>query len=480
MSAKSCYFLVLAIILLTIDSAGRPVWMENFAVADKGYWGDDDGVSVHSDLSGIVNWTLDVENCVFEASNDYVKTVSTSGGRFEALDCDGEAVWRSAWIAISGEENISCQLIAKETGSGKTEANKYIAVYYRIDEGAETLFETNGHVAGNWGEAEVRQEGLTGDSLQIIIRMKTTYASDKIMIDDILVETQEPPLLPENLAAAGDVLLNELLFNPYPDCPDFVELVNVSDKTIRTDHLRIASRDGDGNLKQVEPLSAYADYLEPGGYALFCENPDTLSLLYPQSCPENFRMADLPSMPNDGGVVVLLDDSLNVLDELVYSEKMHNPLVADEEAVSLERKSFSRASSDWENWTSAAAASGFATPGCPNSMAEVATDDTSVRLEPKAISPNGDGYNDYLTIRLQLSRPDWIVNSRVFDSAGRLVGQPQKNVTIGQQADLTWDGKRENGQELPAGIYVFFIELTNLTGEELVFKKSCTIVNGIM
>jgi flagellar hook assembly protein FlgD len=72
------------------------------------------------------------------------------------------------------------------------------------------------------------------------------------------------------------------------------------------------------------------------------------------------------------------------------------------------------------------------------------------------------------------------MNSRVFDSAGRLIDRPQKNVILGPQADFTWNGKRNNGQELPVGIYVFYIELTNLQGEELVFKKTCTIVSRIM
>jgi len=480
MKAKSCYFLLLAIILLTIDTEARPIWSENFTVADQGYWGDDDGMSVHSDFSGITGWTLNVDNCTFSAASDYVKTVSTSGGRFEAVDCDGEAVWRSEWIHISGEDNIECRLIAKETGSGKTVENKYIDVYYRLNGGSELLFETNGHNAGNWGEAEVSQTGLTGDSLQIVIRLKTTYASDKIIVDEILVEGLEPPLVPENLAGVGGILINEVLFNPYPDCYDFVEVVNVSEKTLRTDHLFIASRDGDGNLKQIVPFSLYADYLEPGAYALLCENPDTLSFLYPQTCSENFWIADLPSMPNDDGVVVLLDDSLHVLDELVYSEKMHNPLIADEEGVSLERKSFDTPTAAWDNWTSAAASSGFATPGCLNSMASHEVTENSVQIEPEAISPNGDGYNDYSTIHFKLAEPEWNLNMRVFDAAGRLIDQPQRNVTIGQDADLNWDGKRENGQELPAGIYVFYIQLTNLEGKELVFKKCCTIVNRIM
>ncbi|RKD92507.1 T9SS type B sorting domain-containing protein [Mangrovibacterium diazotrophicum] len=480
MKAKSWYFLLLGIILFTIDTYGRPIWFENFEIAEKGYWGDDDGLTIHADLSGITKWFLNVDNCSFTASNDYVKTVSTSGGRFEALDCDGEAVWTSEWIRISGESSVSCKLTTRETGSGKTETSKYIHVFYRLDDGPEQLFEINGISAGNWGEAVVEQTGLQGDSLQIVIRLNTSYASDKIIVDDILVESQEPPLLPENLAAAGDLLINEILFNPYPDCDDFVEVVNVSNKELRTDHLFIASRDSDGNLKQVNSFSAFADYLAPGAYLLLCEKPDSLPFIYPQNCAENFMSSELPSMPNDGGVVALVDDSLNVIDELIYDAKMHHPSIADEEGISLERRSVKLPTSEWENWTSAASVVGFATPGCPNSMLELDFQTNSVTFEPDVISPNNDGYNDFTNLHFELSEPEWLLNVLIFDVSGRLIDQPQKNVTIGQTADLNWQGQRSDGELLAAGIYVFYIELTNLRGERKVFRKSCTIVNKIM
>jgi len=480
MRAKTCYFLLLGITLLTVDTYARPIWFENFDTPDRGFWGDDDGKTIHSDLTGFGQWILNVDRCEFSAKDDYVKTVSTSGGRFEALDCDGEAVLTSEWIRIRGENSISCTLVAKEKGSGKTVTSKYVHVYYRLNDGPEQLFGLNGINEGNWGEAEVKQTGLQGDSLQLVIRLNSSYASDKVIVDEVLVESEEPPLLPENIAVAGDVLINEILFNPFPAGDDFVEVVNVSDKKLRTDHLFIATRDGDGNLKQVNPFSAYDGYLEPRGYLLLSEQPDSLIYLYPGSCSENFLRAALPSMPNEAGVVVLLDDSRNVLDELAYSAKMHHPLIADQEGVSLERRSFGLPTGDWNNWVSATSIVGFATPGCPNSMLEQDFQGNTVTLEPNVISPNNDGYNDFSRLHFELSEPEWLLNVMIFDASGRLVDQPQRNLIIGQTADLIWDGKRSNGQELAAGIYVFYIELTGLKGERKVFRKSCTIVNKIM
>ena len=481
MRTNCWYFILPGIILLPIETTARSIWTESFSIPEKGTWGGADGASVYTDMRGIDQWTLNTDGCSFTAENDYVKTVSTSGGRLEALDCDGEAVWRSEWIRITGERNVSCRLVARETGSGANVTRKYVHVFYRLNNGPELLFETNGSNEGNWGEAELSQAGMEADSLQLVIRLNSSYASDKVIVDEIRVEGADPPLLPENLAAAGDVLINEILFNPYPDADDFLEVVNVSGKSLRTDHLFVASRGTDGNLKQIHPFTNYADYLTPDGYLLLSENPDTLSLIYPEACPENFLCVDLPAWANNDGVAVLVDDSLNVIDELSYSSKMHHPLLVDENGVSLERKSLLSATADAENWTSAAAASGFATPGCPNSMREdPASVSNSFSLEPKVISPNNDGYNDFTSLHFELSEPESFVNLLIFDASGRLVDQPLKNVTIGQITDLTWDGKRSDGQQLVAGIYVFYIELTNLKGERKVFKECCTIVYKII
>ncbi|WP_372774997.1 gliding motility-associated C-terminal domain-containing protein [Mangrovibacterium sp.] len=481
MKAKSCYFLFLGIILLIIDTSGRPIWVENFDLAEKGYWGDEDGVTVHSDMTGVSRWFLDASNCDFKAANDYVKTVSTSGGRLEALDCDGEAVWSSEWIPIAGESSIDCRLVARETGSGNNTANKYVRVYFRLDNGAEQLFETNGENAGNWGEAEVSQCGLQGDSLQIVIRLNSTYASDKVIVDELLVESVEPPLLPENLAAQGDVLINELLFNPYSDADDFVEIVNVSDKTLRTDHLFVATRDAAGELKQMVPVTEFAGFLNSGAYLLLCENPETLIGFYPESCSDNFVQVSLPSFPNDDGVVVLLNDSLEVIDEFGYSADMHHPMLADENGVSLERKSLVEPTNDSSNWASAASLDGFATPGCPNSQTTSSIlQQPAVTIVPNVISPNNDGYNDYASVGFELSGKDYVLNLMIFDSYGHLIDQPLKNETIGSQSTWMWSGKRADGSQLAAGIYVLYFELLSLDGEKQVFKKSCTIVNKII
>ncbi|RLD82876.1 MAG: hypothetical protein DRJ10_04580, partial [Bacteroidetes bacterium] len=63
------------------------IWIETFSTPEKGYWGGG------SDMTGVFTWTLDASACTLLDIDDYVKTIATSGGRMEARDIDGEAIW---------------------------------------------------------------------------------------------------------------------------------------------------------------------------------------------------------------------------------------------------------------------------------------------------------------------------------------------------------------------------------------------------
>ncbi|MBI4668301.1 MAG: gliding motility-associated C-terminal domain-containing protein [Elusimicrobia bacterium] len=77
------------------------------------------------------------------------------------------------------------------------------------------------------------------------------------------------------------------------------------------------------------------------------------------------------------------------------------------------------------------------------------------RVEPKIITPNGDGLNDVVIFRY--SNPtDVKVTGKVFDLTGAYVADITQQ---GPMADSRlWDGKDSNGRPVPGGVYVFQIE----------------------
>jgi len=279
----------------------------------------------------------------------------------------------------------------------------------------------------------------------------------------------------------GDVLISEVLFNPYPGEADFVEIYNHSDKAVNLKNLELATRDDELNIEEVCPVSNKNRWMNPGEFVLF--TPDSLSVIrtYYTICPECFCETEkFPSYPDDAGAVVLLDDSLQVIDEFEYSEKMQHPLLDDVEGVSLERLSYETATSDETNWHSAASSVGFATPGYTNSQYRSdLSEEKNITLSPKIFSPNNDGYNDRLFIHYRLEKSGYSANVKIFDSRGRLVNSLAKNEILAQEGEWYWDGVKSDNSRSALGIYIVLVELFDLDGNVKRYKKTCTLTDRL-
>lgn len=306
----------------------QEIWRESFLVSNKGIWGSDEG-RIISDFSGITSWTLiyDETELNLENPGDYAKTVATSGGRFEVCDIDGEVVWVSELINISAFEKVDVQLTAAETGSGANVATKYLKAFYKIDGSEEIQFDENYENAGNWGSAQVVSKGLSGNSLQIICYISNHYASDKVILDEVVV-SEEEKYFP--LALAGELLLSEILFNPFPGGEDYVEIFNNSDREIPLGKLFLATRNKNLELTQINSLAGKKYLIQPKSYVAITKDTNAVFPFYPILCSDCFQqVAKMTPYNNTDDYVVLLNENLEILDELHYTEKMHTPFLAN-------------------------------------------------------------------------------------------------------------------------------------------------------
>jgi len=118
--------------------------------------------------------------------------------------------------------------------------------------------------------------------------------------------------LPET-ALPGDIRFNEILFNPWPEEYDFVELVNVSDRCIDASRLLLLSR----NPSTGSESSAYAVCSEsrcilPGDYFTVTVDPQLLVTRFSGAAPANiYPVSALPSMPDDKAIVFLYNRELD-------------------------------------------------------------------------------------------------------------------------------------------------------------------------
>ncbi len=456
----------------------QEIWRESFSTPEKGVWGDEDGTTTNQDFSGISSWTLNFSNIKLSDINDYAKTVTTSGSRFECRDINGEVVWRSEIINIADYQKVSILLTTMETGSGANEQNKYLKAFYKMDGGDEILFNINAENYGNWGSVLAEQENLEGDKLQIVVYMNNHYSSDKVILDEVVVSgLEESPIIIES----EDILINEVLFNPFTDGNDYVEIYNNSNQQIPTNQLYLASRDKNQELTQIYPLSSKRFLFQPESYLVLTKDTNGVFPFFNIKCLLCFLQMDkFPSYNNDKDYVVLLDAEMKVIDEFYYSDNMHAQLLADEEGISLERNSFTTATNNITNWHSASTESGYGTPGYQNSQFQKEDIvEPVVIFEPESFSPNSDGYNDEYKISYQLDKPGYYINISIFDASGRFVIQLAKNEILGTTGEYKWRGENETEQRQNLGVYVVVVEIFDLHGNIHRYKEG-VVLTGIL
>jgi hypothetical protein len=276
-----------------------------------------------------------------------------------------------------------------------------------------------------------------------------------------------------------DIIINEILFQPYLGGADFVEIYNRSDKILDLSDISIANRNkSDGKLQQIHKVTENHIYLHPKDYFVFTTDY-TLSQFYYIENPDNIIvMSGFPSYPNEEGTVAILDSETNVIDEFTYSNKMHGVFISNPQGVSLERVDYDRKSAELANWQSSAQTAGFATPTYKNSCYKQ-TDETdeAFAILPTTFSPDGDGYDDVLFIDYKMPVANCVANISIYSLRGSFVKEICRNMTLGTEGRLTWDGTAANKIKAPIGPYIVYIEAFNADGKVYKYKKVCVVAS---
>ncbi len=275
----------------------------------------------------------------------------------------------------------------------------------------------------------------------------------------------------------GDLLINEILFDPPVGGSDFIELVNVSDKYISMESLLI------GNLQpgkeEIKPIQLKS-LIFPGDYVVLTSDPTFVLTSWPKSIAGLIHISTIPAWSNDQGNVSLFHQQgadLILLDGFDYTADMHHPLLDDPEGVSLERVSLVQPTNLPANWQSASEDAGFATPTLTNSQFREINEDPGegFSLESKVFSPDGDGWQDALIVRYLLEESGQILNLKIFDREGRFVKDLANTQYLGRDGFLVWNGDIEGGQSANPGIYVLWFERYRLDGRVDHFKKTAIL-----
>ena len=283
--------------------------------------------------------------------------------------------------------------------------------------------------------------------------------------------------LPED-PEIGDIIINEILFNPLTGGKDFVELYNNSNKYIDIKNISLLDFDED-TIKDIKNIIEDFYVLPPQQYVWLTEGIEEVTGPYPRAIEDNAIETDLPTYSNAEGTVAIgfyEGDTLIVADRFDYEDDFHYELLDDDDGVSLERLVFDGETNDRNNWHSASATEGYATPGYQNSQQlNIEGIEDQVTIFPEVFTPDEDGDKDYTTINYSFDDAGYTLNITIFDSYGRLITNLVQNDIVGREGFYQWNGVDNRNQKAGVGYYLVLVEIFDLQGNQYKFKKKVVV-----
>ncbi|MEL6253768.1 MAG: lamin tail domain-containing protein [Bacteroidota bacterium] len=438
----------------------------------------------------------DVLDFVYYSDDWYADPNKSSGGFSlekidpDYVDCNQPANWRASEAMIGGTPGAQNSIDGSYTD---TEIPLLSGIRIVGSNGLELLFSEQMDVTS----LEILNNYIAGQGIgSPIIALATSphFTSVRLTFDqdfqenilytlevkgladcagNVITETYSFGLpLP---AQVGDVLINEILFNPISGGADYVEIANVSEKILDLNSLRIGEIFPEtDSIFNSDPLTSSSVLFFPG--QLICLTADVglqIQQYQPIAAANFLELESFPSYDDASGECVIFTDSGAVLDRFYYEDDFHYPTLIDDDGVSLERISLSVPASEVSNWHSAASTVRFGTPGYPNSqLIDQSSELAEVRLDRTSFTPDLDGVGDVVAIEYDFDFNGANARVSVLDSQGRPIKILQQNTLLGTEAgSFFWDGTDAKGTKADVGIYIILFELTKPdNGQREIYK----------
>ncbi len=259
----------------------------------------------------------------------------------------------------------------------------------------------------------------------------------------------------------GNLIINEIMYEPLTGFAEYLELFNASEKTINIAGWKILEGGGKSFL-----LSSGSIELHPNQFFLLSSDSSIFSQFVYLSEDVNKKFirinnsSDL-SFSNSGDLIVLQDIFGNTIDSVNYSPTWHNPDIDDYRGRSMEKISPNLNSNDGRNWSTSVNFLG-GTPLLANSIfTKKLPSKSKIEINPNPFSPDNDGFEDFTFISFELPLETSQIRIRIFDSVGRLVRTLVDNEPSASNGTIVFDGLDDNKQPLRIGIYIILLEAIN-------------------
>jgi hypothetical protein len=277
-------------------------------------------------------------------------------------------------------------------------------------------------------------------------------------------------------AQLGDMVLNEVLFNPRTGAPKFVEIYNASQKYINLKDWKLANFNDEKLIANRRVLFSGEFILEPNSFLVFTTDSEKLKQEYPKSHQDRFiEFSSIPSYPISSGNVVFLNPEETISEVFSYTEKLHHRLLKETKGISLERLSPFQPIDNPDNWHSASSTEGFATPGYQNSNVFEGNGQLGIEVEPKVFVPDAPGTQPYTTISYKSDQAGKLATIRIYGIDGTMIRELCQNAVWGNEGFYLWDGTYSSGGKVRPGYYIIWVEVFDLQGKVNQIKKTVVV-----
>ena len=247
------------------------------------------------------------------------------------------------------------------------------------------------------------------------------------------------------------VVINEIMFDPGPERPEWIELLNRSSHAIDLAAWTLVGQD----TLQRRVIVDSSLILAPQTYCILAEDREAFCMEFPNATGLIIRpQGGWPALRNAGARIAIRDATVRQIDAVTYAPEWGGTW-----GQSIERVSPNRDSQDADNWGVSTGTLG-ASPGEANTLfATSVSSKLVVEIEPNPFSPDGDGYEDVAVINMRLPTTRATLRVLVFDLAGRRVKTLLDDAPSGTRRSVIWDGTDDLLRRLPVGPYILYCQM---------------------
>jgi hypothetical protein len=360
----------------------------------------------------------------------------TSPGIYEMLTSRWLIEWKAA-LLINQDTAIQCTVKVYQSSSAT-----HSGTSYRILRGNST----SESIALNSITTDVK--GVT--SFDAILPLDSVaYQIEITDSQNIITKTMD---LSTVWAPAFAIKITEIYPRGDAVVPEWFEITNTSLIPINLNGWAF------GNADSRDLLASSDVSLRPGTYAVFTSNKSLFMENF-RAAQNVFQPAHWHTLDNYSDTLCLWDADSNSRERVFYDSHWFE---------NWDKQSLQRVAVSADGATAAAwVLTDQPSPGLPNQTETWRNvSRPTMDIGPIPFTPNGDGKDDYLSIRFTLPAASSMrISIFGFDGAEikTIAGTPQERIL--------WNGKMNNGAPAPAGPFFVTAEIASLNGKKVIRKK---------